>query len=194
MRLWTRISIIGLAVLLLCGYASLRESKADNRDELATAAANGEVSKVKSLLNKPVNENQRATAVFAAATGDKLEVVKLLVAGDEMKKMLKHKGAEHLIRMAVIFAVLRGNREMLALLLNKGANVDGRIFISGKGDNWTPLMLACQEGKQALAKDLLDRGANVNAKNSRGETPLALAQKKNHHSVVKLLKDRGAKP
>jgi len=40
---------------------------------------------------------------------------------------------------------------------------------------------------------LIDKGADVNAKDRDGKTPLSLAQEKGHNEIIELLKKRGAK-
>ena len=49
-------------------------------------------------------------------------------------------------------------------------------------------------GHILVATVLLKNGANVNAKDSDGYTPLSVAKKKGHARMVELLKANGAKP
>ena len=66
-----------------------------------------------------------------------------------------------------------------------------------KGDE-TPLHLACLRGEPEIARLLLDHGADVNAKNYQGETPLHLVSRGEYDSpddgvrVATLLAERGA--
>ncbi|RYP70906.1 hypothetical protein DL771_005156 [Monosporascus sp. 5C6A] len=57
-----------------------------------------------------------------------------------------------------------------------------------------PLSYAAEQGHEAVARLLLDRGADVNAEdvNVDGETALILAAKQGHEAVARLLLDRGA--
>ncbi|KAJ6438030.1 hypothetical protein O9K51_09452 [Purpureocillium lavendulum] len=60
-------------------------------------------------------------------------------------------------------------------------------------DNFTDLMVASYFGHQAAVKLLLERGADVGAKDSvYNRTPLLWAAKNGHEAVVKLLLERGA--
>ena len=54
-------------------------------------------------------------------------------------------------------------------------------------------MIAALRGYPGTAKLLLDAGADVNAKDARGETPLMHAMERNHTEVIEILKTAGAK-
>ena len=82
-------------------------------------------------------------------------------------------GHEHAVK-----ALLDGKYE------GKGANVDVR---DGLGE--TPLMWACGERLEAVARMLLSRGANVAARNVSGRTALSYAYT---DSMKALLKAHGA--
>ncbi|HEX4792347.1 MAG TPA: ankyrin repeat domain-containing protein [Humisphaera sp.] len=64
-------------------------------------------------------------------------------------------------------------------------------FSSEESDE-TPLHWAAQEGHTQVAALLLDRGAELNAKNANGQTPLHLAAFRGHGAVVELLIRAGA--
>lgn len=94
------------------------------------------------------------------------------------------------------------NLTLVKLMLAKGAspnvaNTFGGVVPKGpialKG--LTPLMLAAPYGSANLMAALLDAGADVNARDSRGMTPLmfAVASETQDAAVVKLLLQRGAK-
>lgn len=103
------------------------------------------------------------------------------------------------------FACLLGNKEMVRLFLDKGADVNETagyfkqaLFAALHGrhsdivgillerasltdhshpEYATPLHFACGNGDGASTRKLLEYGANVTVKNSKGETPLTLALK-----------------
>lgn len=60
------------------------------------------------------------------------------------------------------------------------------------GREMTPLHHAAYSGDLKLAKTLVSKGANVNARNKDGATPLHLALKRGHRDVAKLLINKGA--
>ena len=69
----------------------------------------------------------------------------------------------------------RNNRvEVVRLLLNHGAKVD---LTSPEAGNETPLMVAITQARDpAVVGMLIEAGASLNAKNSKGETARSLAQ------------------
>lgn len=55
------------------------------------------------------------------------------------------------------------------------------------------LLAACFQGKLDVAKRLVDKGADINALDSYGDSPLMEAAWEGHLKVVKYLVSRGAK-
>ncbi len=77
-------------------------------------------------------------------------------------------------------------KEIVKLLLANGADVNAL-----SNDGYTALMLASREGRTEIVKLLLDKGAEVDAKD--GLTALMLASQSGRTEIVKLLLDKGAK-
>ena len=88
----------------------------------------------------------------------------------------------------LILACIRGNAEIAALLLNRGALIEAKSNTHG----YTPLMCACIHGNVEVAALLLDRGALIEAKDNDGGTPFLLACSKGHVEIAALLLNRGA--
>lgn len=74
------------------------------------------------------------------------------------------------------------HREMVALLLAKGAAVDRA---DGKG--WTALHWAADKGDCEVAAVLLENGATMEVRNKDRKTPMGLASLKGHLRMVNLL-------
>ncbi|KAJ3344230.1 Ankyrin repeat and FYVE domain-containing protein 1 [Gonapodya sp. JEL0774] len=74
-------------------------------------------------------------------------------------------------------------------LLHELAGVMGDGFETELRDRYgrTLLMVACQLGKEDIARFLLDRGANAAASSKSGKSPLMLASTAQHLPVVRLL-------
>ncbi len=65
--------------------------------------------------------------------------------------------------------------------------------LNSYADDAKDLIDAAKKGDTAGIKALLDKGADVNAKNNNGVTALIWASKKGHTGIVQLLKKAGAK-
>ena len=102
-----------------------------------------------------------------------------------------------------------GNAEVIPVLVKARANVNatdesgetplhsiaGKDLIPIKDDyeDWSSVRSTALLRKNEVISALLKAGADVNAKNNHGETPLDLAKEKKHWDAVKLLEKHGAK-
>jgi len=90
-------------------------------------------------------------------------------------------------------AIRKGNKELVELLINKGADVNGRDL---RGN--TPLMTTLWSEtsdmniKREMAELLINKGAKVNAKDANGWTPLHNAVNKGNKIMVELFIAKGA--
>ncbi|RYP56595.1 hypothetical protein DL771_011716 [Monosporascus sp. 5C6A] len=85
-------------------------------------------------------------------------------------------------------AASQGHEAVVKLLLEKGADVEGKSNYDGR----TPLWRAAENGHEAVVKLLLEKGADVEAKSKNdGRTPLSRAAQNGHEAVVKLLLAEG---
>ena len=94
-------------------------------------------------------------------------------------------------------AIDAGNKSMFRLLLKHDANVKltanvklPRTTLATTGVGTTPLHLACMKGQREFIKPLLEKGADINAKNRFGQTPLDIASTP---EIAKWLRDNGAR-
>jgi ankyrin repeat protein len=83
-------------------------------------------------------------------------------------------------------ATMDGNLGRVRWLHFAGARINGRSNLGN------PLFLAASEGKLEVVRYLLDEGANPNARESSGSTPLAEAAYYDRIDVIKELLLRGA--
>lgn len=74
---------------------------------------------------------------------------------------------------------------MMALLLDEGVYINQAAPL----DEITPLHMACQLGQEDKVALLLERWANVNLKTTEGETPLDIAKREGHATLVAMLEN-----
>jgi len=121
--------------------------------------------------------------VNAVKNGDRRAVQSLLTAhpGADAANAADADGTS-----ALHWAVHRNDAEMAGLLIRAGATV-------GAGNRYgvQPLMLAAGNGSAAIARLLLDAGADAGA-SLNGETALMVASRSGNVDLVALLADRGA--
>ena len=118
------------------------------------------------------------TALYKAAANGKADAVEsLLEAGAEVD------ATDNAGQTVLMIAANTGQKEAVEHLLNDGARVDAR---SDAGI--TALHVAANTDVAGL---LLDRDADVNARDNEGLTPLDWAQKKGNSEVAALLQERG---
>lgn len=83
------------------------------------------------------------------------------------------------------FAGAPDDKSQIAILVEAGADLEARLnwkYDSQLHRDWTPLMLAAAEGSATAARALLAAGANVNASDLLGMTPLMLAASQTAHT------------
>lgn len=87
---------------------------------------------------------------------------------------------------ALVFAVNEGRIEAVRALLDHGANKETKMT----GDS--ALQVAAFRGNIAIARLLLERGADVNLRGGEGNTPLKTAAEQGNVELAKLFLDAGA--
>lgn len=92
-------------------------------------------------------------------------------------------------KAAIINAAKRGNSKLIESSLAAGEDIEAR-----DEDGYTPLMWACNKGREAAVRLLLQHGASVNALSERGESALTRAVGYCHGDIARLLLERGAEP
>jgi ankyrin repeat protein len=103
------------------------------------------------------------TPLMIASIEGNLPVVKALVQGRKAK-------VDHIGWTPLHYACARGHLEVAQYLLANGAIVD-----SMSPGYTTPLMMAVQSGNEQLVKLLLDKGADIQVRNTNGLTAIDIA-------------------
>jgi len=117
-----------------------------------------------------------------AAFEDNLEELSTLIPGIDVNVRDETTGTTALDQ-----AVDNGNREMVELLLSRGANVKENSD-SGR----TVLMRLDEDATSDLVWDLINAGAEENVKRETGDTPLMAAAYQDNVEVLKALLEAGA--
>lgn len=151
------------------------------------AAHRGRPDLVKYLLSKGVNVNEVNGAgespIFIAASKDRLDVARILIEDGAKVEQENIDGWRPLHA-----AAHRGHLRIVELLVEEGnVNVNSKM----KNGN-TALYLACERGRPAIVKYLLNNGARANESNEKGESPLYIAVKNDRFDAAKILIENGA--
>jgi ankyrin repeat protein len=118
-----------------------------------------------------------AVVADAARAGDLATVTRLLKEGRDVNAALGDGTT------ALHHAAMRGDADMVSVLLYAGANVRATTRLGG----YTPLHLASQRGHEQVIELLVKSGANPNQPTATGTTPLMFAAASGHVAAVKQL-------
>ncbi|XP_066483552.1 ankyrin repeat domain-containing protein 17 isoform X3 [Tiliqua scincoides] len=151
---------------------------------LMLAAMNGHTAAVKLLLDmgSDINaqiETNRNTALTLACFQGRTEVVSLLL---DRKANVEHRAKTGLTPL--MEAASGGYAEVGRVLLDKGADVNAPPVPSSRD---TALTIAADKGHYKFCELLISRGAHIDVRNKKGNTPLWLAANGGHLDVVQLL-------
>jgi ankyrin repeat protein len=158
-------------------------ASANGQTPLMMAAARGNVEGMRLLIEKGAEVNARdgagETALMGACTSGNAGAVRLLIEkGADVK--VKSKRNE----TAMGFASTAGVQASVELLLTKGAEVNVRNF-----RGYSPLMFAASSDTMpaGIIRLLLDKGADASFTGDYDEPASALAAKRGHTEVARLL-------
>ena len=193
---------LSLPALLICLASQLSLAQtADQVTDFAKAAKFDNVSEVKSLLSKGVNPNavdpNGNPMLLLAIKDNSNQVIDLLLSNPKTDVDLSNKSGETPLMIASIqgnlalvktlvlknkamldhigwtplhYACAKGHLEVAEFLIANGALVDSVSL-----DGTTPLMMAVQSGNEQLVKLLLDKGANLQLRNTQGLSAIDIA-------------------
>jgi len=161
---------------------NIRDEESMTPTPLHYATERGDMKIVELLLEHGANPNalafadwRKVTPLYYAAEKGYIEIVRLLV----------RRGANIGIDKSPLYvATAKGHVHVVEFLLQQVADpstVVNDLLITASG-----------YGSTEVVRLLLERGANPNAKDKDGETPLHEAAKNGHVDVVKLLLEKGA--
>lgn len=194
---WTLLHHAALAnktdiiVYALSKGAQINTQANDKSTPLIVASQVGAKQTVALLTEKGADINARMdggfTALHLAAQQGQTEIVKILIAAGADKTLLSEpKGAG---LQAIHLAALGGHAAAMSALYKAGVSIDALT-----GDKKTPLMISLSAKQDKMANLIVNTGANVNAADSQGLTPLMLlASYDGSLDLAKKLIEKGAK-
>lgn len=156
--------------------------------ELHTAAKNGDLKLVQSLIEEGADVNSTnvygTTPLILASWEGHVEIVKLLLekganvnSADNVRSTPIHKASE------------KGHIEVAKLLIKEGADINQA---TNHRFCFTPIHMASGKGHVEVVNLLVEKGADVNQDSKFGFTPLFEASLDNHIDVVRFLIEKGA--
>jgi hypothetical protein len=177
----------------------------------------GGIEQIKSLIAKGAdinarNKYQRTPLHSASSKGDKKTVELLLSKRANVNAKSKHKQGSRTPLFEAMTSPTAGRKEVVKLLVAKGAKVSGFHFAAYMGDmqqieqylqegidvnmpgecNSTALHAASESGEKNIVEFLTSKGALVDPKDAFSMTPLFYAACNNYQDIVDLLLADGA--
>lgn len=127
------------------------------------------------------DDQKRSPLHWAASTGKK-ELCEMLLRRAKLPRA-NINAMEFRQKTALHLAVTHGRDDIVELLLAYGADV-----MAKSDGSWTPLHNACEQGSVKILKQLMDAGADINARLLNNmTTPLHVAAQAGHLDIVKCL-------
>ncbi len=152
------------------------------------ACYNGNYDKVKELVDKGANVNERSehgtTPLMMAVISGNEKLVQYLIQNNADIKAKNNNGASV---FGYCFLCRNDNYNIVKMLLDMGIDAN-----NPSPSGMTSLMAASMRGYIKSMKLLLEKGANVNAKENNGYTALMGAAWSGNTESVQLLLDNGA--
>ena len=216
----TRSRVRGGGILASLKDMSINEDIFADGCKLLLACARGDLKMVERLLKQnPSHVNfrdyDRRTPLHVAASEGHMKLVDFLVkqhanvnrsdrwGGSPLDDAHRHQHKE-VVNFLRKYGATTGSADRTSNLITAAANGDldevnmlvqlGNVDINvGDYDKRTPLHLACGEGHMSIVQALVMSGANVNAEDRWGGTPLDDAVRCGQKAIITLLKKSGAK-
>lgn len=159
---------------------------------LITACNRGNSDIVATLLQHDANVDQsggwsRQTPLVAASKGGNRKISETILR-QLLKAGAKTDGVDELGQTALHHAAAEGDAKTVKLLVRHGADMDAEE----DADHLTPLMMAIGSGRQSAAKYLIQAGADINKKDSRGFTAVHDASAMGQTDLLRIMLDCNA--
>lgn len=164
----------------------------DDITALTVAVRYNQLGSVKLLLENGADINASSSLLSATINNDSIEIVDLLLSsGADVNQFSLDDGA------LLLTAINNKTPQMAMFLINNGTNLNG-VTVEGNaqiGEDYRrhlPLSRAAEKGYYAVVELLIQKGADVNARDHDGNTALKGAAQNGHVDAVKVLLENGA--
>jgi ankyrin repeat protein len=117
----------------------------------------------------------------------KLIKYKFLLGLNQVIETSNESDDQNIVLEAMSLASQLGNLKIVKYLVENGADINAKAFYE-----YTPIIIACLNGRFDIVNYLAKNGADVNARDAYNDTALILASEKGHIEIVKCLVEYGA--
>jgi len=191
---------LGCVRKLLDAGAEACTASGNQGPALAAAVKGQHVGVVRALLNSDVRLHEDTTVLATAAMDGHLEIVRILLDAGADVNFCNTDCAP-----ALVHACASGSIEIVDLLISRGADINlnvecsttrdhGSIYINDDTRNGlSALHVTCRTGRHDIVHVLLLHGADIEQTIYGFGTPLAVAARAGHVSVMEQLAQAGAK-
>jgi len=193
---------VTMAALLICStlHAMVED---DSNNALGLATSDGNLLEMASLIEMGADVNsatiigeQLKTPLLIAVSRNNLEAVQFLVMKGAFIDIPPSKSPSQedpLCLTPVHYAAMLGYENIFSALIMKGKSATGIAVINLRDHHGnTTLHYTARQGSEANTRLLLEKGANPNARNSLGYTPIFDAAFNGHAHIIQLLLETGA--
>jgi len=178
---------LDMAEYFLANGADALYKDREGSTTLHMACWRGKKGLIELLLKKGVPVNARDNAGWTP-----LLLATIMGNQEAVKALLAHQADVNTKNQTGLFPLFQaakdGKKEIALQLLAAGARAGDSMGDTGM----TSLHMACALGYGDIARALLDKGADVNAKSKWGHAPHGLARRYGHKNLTDLLLTRGA--
>ncbi len=173
-------------VRLLLKHGAEVNANSQNFSPLMAASSRGDVEVVKLLLENGADATKQNSFGFSPLHGASFN------GTAETTRLLLAKGVNPNVEVVgltpTVWAAVHGKTEALKLLVAAG----GKVNIQQGEFYATPLLWASTTGHFDTIEFLLNNGADVEAKDNHGNTPLTWAKRRGSKKIIALLEKAGA--
>ncbi len=159
---------------------------ANDQEEIAVACKNDNAAAVAKFFEKGLDPNSLDASgtplIVLATTHGAGNVIRMLASNPKINLNNTGKNGES----ALAVAAYKNNREVLDLLLSKGALLET--------PGWTAMHYAASAGHLDMVQYLISKKATLDPLSANKTTPMMMAARSRHTHVVKALLEAGANP